>query len=283
MVETKQMEGNIASLIRSFHPSLTKSEQKVADTVLKDLESVLYYSVTDLADHAEVGETTALRFCRKIGFKGYQEFKLAIAKTVSSHHYHADKDTKPQGMSESIAQYTKEAIDETFQMINKKVLEKCLHEINKAKRLYFFGVGTSGLTALDAKSRLIRMGVQSDALIDPHMQAMVAATLGKEDVVIGISVSGSTKDTLDSLAIAKKNKATIIAITYYARSPITNLADYVLLSGGKESPLEGGSLSAKICQLYVIDLLCTGLALKNKGKALKMKELTAQSVVDKIY
>ncbi|WP_404445663.1 MurR/RpiR family transcriptional regulator [Sutcliffiella horikoshii] len=280
-------KSRLGGLINSYYPSLTKSEQKVASVVLEQMEKVLYYSVTDLADVSEVGETTVLRFCRKIGLKGYQEFKLAIAKDLSSINHEIENnksdENKPASLVASIANNTKNAIDETMNKLNQETLDGIIELLLKAKSIQFFGVGTSGLTALDAKNRFLRFGFRSDAVIDPHLQSMTAATLGEEDVVIGLSVSGSTKDTIDSLKIAKENGAKIIAITYYVRSPITKLADMVMLSGGKESPLEGGSLAAKIAQLFVIDLLCTGLAVKQKEYSLSMKEKTARAVIEKIY
>ena len=206
---------------------------------------------------------------------------MTLAKTLSNDS--KEDDVSEHGFPHAIAKNTKAVIDESLEMVDEELLNSCIEAIDQTNRLHFYGVGTSGLTALDAKNRLLRIGKHSDALVDPHIQAMDAATLGKGDVVVGISVSGSTKDTLDSLEIAKKNGATIIAITYYARSPITQLADYVLLSGGKESPLEGGSLAAKISQLFIIDLLCTGLALHDKENSLQMKEKTARSVINKIY
>ncbi|KEZ48794.1 transcriptional regulator [Metabacillus indicus LMG 22858] len=269
--------------MNSYYPSLTKSEQKVAVYVLEHMDQILYFSVTDLADAAEVGDTTVLRFCRKIGTKGYQEFKLAIAKDLSQQEQEEDSGEQPNGLITSIAAHTKQVIDETVQLLDEKKLEEALVLLSEAKSVHFFGVGTSGLTAQDAKNRFLRIGRRTDAIIDPHIQAMTAATLTEEDLVIGLSVSGSTKDTLESLKIASDNGAKVIAVTYYARSPITRLADCVLISGGKESPLEGGSLGAKISQLFVIDLLCTGLALRNKSASLLMKEKTAQAVVKKIY
>jgi DNA-binding MurR/RpiR family transcriptional regulator len=277
-------KSKLGGLINSYFPSLTKSEQKVAAVVLDQMEKALYYSVTDLADVAEVGETTVLRFCRKIGMKGYQEFKLAIAKDLSSLSQEEESDpSKPTGFIHSIASYTKNAVDETVNKLDDPSLEKAIQLLAGAGSIHFFGVGTSGLTALDAKNRFLRIGYRSDAVIDPHIQSMTAATVKEGDVVVGLSISGSTKDTIDSLSLAKENGASVIAITYYARSPITKLADAVLLSGGKESPLEGGSMIAKISQLFVIDLLCTGLALNNKEFSLGMKEKTARAVVDKIY
>lgn len=282
-VQSTPSKGKMNVLINSYFPSLTKSEQKVASVVLEQMDKVIYYSVTDLADVAEVGETTVLRFCRKIGLKGYQEFKLAIAKDLSASGKNDTSESQPLSLVDSIAQYTKNAVDETVNMIDETVLQETLELLSGANSVHFFGVGTSGLSALDAKNRFLRIGRRFDAIIDPHIQSMTAATLGPKDVVIGLSISGSTKDTIDSLHIAKENGAKVIAITYYARSPITKVADFVLLCGGKESPLEGGSLAAKISQLFVIDLLSTGLALQDKSYTVEMKEKTAQAVVGKIY
>ncbi|WP_261130888.1 MurR/RpiR family transcriptional regulator [Bacillus sp. Marseille-Q3570] len=282
-VKQANRTGNIKGLINSYFPALTKSEQKVADIVMQQLDQVIYYSVTDLADAAEVGETTVLRFCRKIGLKGYQEFKLAIAKDLANKTGDESGNAVQNDLFTTISSYTIDAIHETVSMNSEEAINKAIDMIDQASSVHFFGVGTSGLTALDAKNRFLRIGRRVDAVIDPHLQSMTAATLSENDLVVGITVSGSTKDTIDSLKIAKENGAKTIAVTYHARSPITKIADAVLINGGKESPLEGSSLAAKISQLFVIDLLCTGLALKHKQESLEMKEKTAQSVVNKIY
>jgi len=275
------MKRPIVGLINSYYPSLTKSEKKVADYVLNNLNNVIYFSVTDLSYEAGVGETTVLRFCRKIGMKGYQEFKLTIAQNLSETE---DNDkSESNNLIDTISNNTIKGLEETASMISKDDLNTAIEMIHQAKSIHFFGVGTSGVTALDAKSRFLRIGKQSDAIVDSHLQAMSAATLTKDDVVVAISISGSTRDTLESLEIAKENGAKIIAVTYYTRSPITQFADLVLTGGTKESPLEGGSLIAKISQLFVVDLLCTGLALFEKSHSVKMKEKTAKAVVNKIY
>jgi DNA-binding MurR/RpiR family transcriptional regulator len=275
--------GNLETLIHSYYPAMTRSEQKVADFVLRHLDQIVYHSVTELSEEADVGETTVLRFCRKIGMKGYQEFKLTLAKDLANRQDHEGRENVSTGFMEEICNNTIGSIRNTFSMIDEKALATAIQKLDTARSVHFFGVGTSGLTALDAKNRFIRIGKHVDAVTDSHFQSMTAATLSDKDVVVGISVSGSTHDTLNSLKIAKENGAFVIAITYYLRSPITKLADIVLPGGEKESPLEGGSLAAKISQLYVIDLLCTGLALEHIDESIKMKEKTARSVVNKIY
>ena len=101
------------------------------------------------------------------------------------------------------------------------------------------------------------------------------------DVIVALSLSGHTKDIIDSLTVAKKQNAKIIAITNYLLSPVAQLADCVLITAGKENLLDGGSLTSKISQLYIIDLLSTGYALLNKDKVLDLKEKTAKLLINK--
>lgn len=276
------MNQPMSEVINSRYPSLTNSEQKVAKYVLENLEKVIYFSVTDLAFEVGVGETTVLRFCRKIGLKGYQEFKLKIAQNLPE-ETHSGNSSGHNNLIDRIANNTIETIKNTSSMVREETLEEAINMLNEAKSINFFGVGTSGVTAMDAKTRFLRFGKRIEALVDPHLQAMTASTLSKDDVVIGLSISGSTRDTIESIEIAKKNGAKVIAITYYSRSPITQFADIVLPGGAKESPLEGGSLTAKISQLFIVDLLCTGMALLDKETSLDMNEKTAKAVVGKIY
>lgn len=276
------MKKPLTEVINRTYPSLTNAEQKVADFVFENMDKVMYYSVTDLADKANVGETTVLRFCKKIGLKGFQKFKLTIAQDLSMKET-AKQTLESTNFVQTILANTTKTLDNTASMINEQYLNTAIDLLDNARTIHFFGVGTSALTAQDAKSRLLRIGIFSHAIADSHLQAMSAAALTSDDVVIALSITGSTRDTLESLDIAKHAGAKIIAITYYNRSPITQFADIVLPGGAIESPLEGGSLTGKISQLFVVDLLYTGLALRRKEEVLEMKNKTAQAVVNKIY
>lgn len=265
--------------------AFSKSEKRVAEYVLDRIDSIIYMSITDLSEQVKVGETTVLRFCRKLGFKGYQEFKLAVAKDTVNPlyklHEDIDESDELQLMIQKLSAANIRALQDTSGLIDSKQLERAIEMIVGATKLHFYGVGVSGMTAQDAKAQFLLIGKFVDAISDSHHQAMAAATLTSHDVVVGISISGSTKDTVDALRIAKENSAQIIAITHFARSPITKYADVVLLTAGKENPLQGGSLAGKIAQLHLIDMLCTGVAVRTREKALYYKEKTAKAVVDK--
>jgi len=170
----------------------------------------------------------------------------------------------------------------TKNIINMMELDKAIELLAKSRRKYFFGLGNSGIAAMEAKTRLMRIGFHVDALQDSHFMAMTTSTLTSEDVIVLVSISGSTKDIIDVAEIARENGVKIIVITNYSKSPVARYADIILYTVRREGPLEGGSMVSKISQLYLIDVLCTGITLYINGDANEMLEKTARAVVNKI-
>lgn len=274
-------------MIQSVYQSLTKSEQKVADVVLADTKESMYYSVTDLAEKANVGETTVIRFCRKLGFRGYQEFKLAIAQNITGIVDRATGEIQESDnfneLSHKITAHNKQVIEETLSLALDSPFQKAVDAIVKAKKIYFFGVGSSGITASDAQYRFMRLGFNSEYATDAHIIAMNCALVSEDDVVVGISSSGSTKDLVDLVGLAKENGAFIICLTNHAKSPITQFADAILLAAARENPLQGGAFSSKIGQLHVLDILTTLISIQQKETSQKSLEKTAKAVLNKLY
>ncbi|MBU5213045.1 MULTISPECIES: MurR/RpiR family transcriptional regulator [Heyndrickxia] len=274
-------------LISTIYKSLTKAEQKVADFVIADTQETVYSSVTDLAEKSGVGETTVIRFCRKLGYRGYQEFKLAIAQNLADPdeqvHGKIEENDNIETILKKITSQNVQTLESTLQLLESQKLDKAVEAIMSANKLYFFGVGSSGLTAFDGKYRFMRLGYHVEQSSDSHIMAMNAALVSKNDVVFGISTSGSTKDVVDAIAIAKENNAFIICITNHAKSPITQYADVILLAASKETPLQGGAFASKIAQLHLLDVLTTIIVLKQKEKTFQSIEKTAKAVLDKMY
>lgn len=278
---------NALLMITSIYQSLSNAEQKVADAVLGNAESTVYSSITDLAETAEVGETTVIRFCRKLGYHGFQEFKLAIAQDLVSPTQQVygkiEEFDEMDVMTAKIMAHNLQTLQDTTQLLNRSGLEKATTALLGGKRLYFFGVGSSGHTASDAQYRFMRLGFDAHCAFDSHIIAMNCALVTPEDVVVGISASGSTKDLVDAIRIAKANGAFIIALTNHARSPITALANAVLLGASKQSPLQGGAFSSKLAQIHVLDILSTIVSVKRKETTFSALESTAKAVLEKLY
>ncbi len=282
-----QEQNGIILKIRSVYNSLTNAEKKVADYVLTNPQEVIYLSITELSERCNTGETTIVRFCRRIELSGFQEFKLNLAKDVikpeTSIHENVSFDDTIDMQVQKITNENAQAIANTTKLLSLEEIEKAVDAIVNARKIDFYGVGASGYTALDAKYKFMRLGLNVDANLDAHIQAISAANLKEDDVAVGISFSGSTKDTVATCQLAKKSGAKVICITNYARSPITTVADIVLLTSAKETPLRSGALTSKIAQLHVLDILYTAVAIKLKDKAVQSIDKTAKAVLDKLY
>jgi DNA-binding MurR/RpiR family transcriptional regulator len=288
-IENVKLEHNENVLIRmqNYKKALTKSEKKVADVVLSETEKIIYYSITELAEIAGVGEATIIRFSRKIGFKSYQDLKLALAKDLAkqaiNHTEETTEDDNPIAIAQKLTAMKTQVLKDSLAVLEQNSLEQAINFILKAKKIHFYGVGTSGMAAIYSKYQFQRIGMLVDAYNEAHFQAVAATTLEQGDVAIGISLSGSTTDTVQTLEIAKNEGATIICITHHARSPITKIADVVLFTSIEEGPIERGASASFMSQLHIIDILLTGVGMKMKEKAEKFKEKTAKAVMDKIF
>nr|WP_078430876.1 MurR/RpiR family transcriptional regulator [Alkalihalobacterium alkalinitrilicum] len=274
------MNGTKPSIIMEQHKhTFTKSENKIYDYIRHNSQYVLYHSLTELSEACGVAEATVLRFFRKLNFKGFQDFKFLLAQEVSV----VTRDDGEETYVEKIKKNIIEAIKDSSEMIRQDDLKEAINIIDSSNDIVIFGIGSSGIAGLDMQNRLMRIGKQTSVITDSHLQIMRASSMNENTVVIAISLTGSTKDIVDAVQIAKENHATVIALTNYVKSPLTKYADIVLLSSAKESPLDSGSLISKISQLYLIDLICTGLTMKNveDAKAIKMK--ITENISSKLY
>ncbi|MGB9789531.1 MAG: MurR/RpiR family transcriptional regulator [Thermotoga caldifontis] len=245
---------NVEALIRANHHRFTKKETALARYILENPEKVVYMTITELTDELKLGQGTVIRFCHKIGFPGFHAFKIALAKTLGQQ---AHEEVKVESLILEVKQSHIQAIEETSKLLsaNESVVRSCAEKIATCRRLYLLGVGASGVTALDAFYKFMRIGVDVRYTNDPHMLAMLLADCNEKDCVLAFSQSGSTALVVDLAALAKKNGACVVAVTGYSKSPLTRFSDFVLLTSIRESPFQSGAIRSKIAQLHVLEVL----------------------------
>ncbi|MEK4509130.1 MurR/RpiR family transcriptional regulator [Paenibacillus sp. FSL K6-2524] len=279
---------SIFSTIHSKYNNLTNTEKKVADYVLENAKSVVYMSITDLADICDVGESSIFRFCKSLSYKGYQEFKIALAHTITVENEipqltdHILMDDTIEQVSSKVLSTNISALNETYNLLDLQLMDKAIDYLIRAERIIFYGVGSSLITALEAKIKFMRITNKTECSMDSHLQMMSAALMTKRDVAVIISYSGSTKDSIAIARKAKERGATVISITRFVKSPLTSYSDLTLLCGANEGPLQGGSLSAKISQLYLLDVLYVEYFKRTKEESITNKESTATAVTEKL-
>ena len=263
--------------IKACLPSLAPAEQRVGKLVLADPRAFANLPITELADRAHVSKPTVVRFCRSVGYDGLSDFKLKLAGSVSEGvpfvHRSVDVDDKTSDVlvkviDNTVAAFLKYRNDASSFAIQKATDALAGAEAN-GKRIEFFGVGNSGIVAQDAQHKFFRLGVNTVAYSDGHMQVMSASMMGPGDCVVVISNSGRTRDLMDACDIARKNGATTIVITA-SGSPLANLAKdagHIHLAADHPEGYDRYSpMVSRLLHLMIIDILATCLALRIGGK-----------------
>ncbi|MGX6961718.1 MurR/RpiR family transcriptional regulator [Vagococcus xieshaowenii] len=265
--------------IKEYYEILTKSEKKVADYILSQGEKLIYTTMGEVKAQTGVGDATIVRFCQKIGYSGFSELKIDIAKEDFSQ---MKEQEQVADLFEHAARQLVTAIDETKHSFEMDKIDEVSQLIVSARHVYIYGVGASGQSGLDLERMLIKVGIPSTAIIDSHYQAQSATIVTPQDVVIVFSLSGKTKDTFDTVKIAKDKGANIVVITSYGLSPIAQLADVVLKTAIEEHLLNGGSLAGRISQLFLSDVLVRNIEDKFATGKEDLRAEVLRSVMNKM-
>lgn len=284
------IQADFTVTIRSVYNQFTRAEKKVADFVVTHPRDVLFMSITELADACEVGETSVFRFCRTVGVNGYQEFKMQMSLSMQDAGddngplaSHVTPDDNVTAVIQKVLASTQKALSETAALVDQTTLDRAVDVLTAAPRICFFGVGASLISAMKAAHRFMRIEPKVICVNDAHSQAMLAATMQPGDAAVVFSYSGSTKDTNAVAQLAKRAGGTVISITRFHKSPLTEFSDLILLCGANESPLQGGSVNADICQAFLTDLLYIEYFRRNSPRSSEYNSKTASAVLNKLY
>lgn len=268
--------------IRASLPSLAPAEQRVGQLVLKDARAFANLPVSELAARAHVSKPTVVRFCRSMGYDGLSDFKLKLAGTVSEGvpfiHRSVDVDDKTSDVvvkviDNTVAAFLKYRNDASTAAIDKAAAVLAA-TYKTGKRIEFIGAGNSGIVALDAQHKFFRLGVNTVAYSDGHMQVMSASLMGPGDCLVVISNSGRTRDLMDACDIARKNGATTIVITT-SGSPLAAAGNIHLAADHPEGYDRYSPMVSRLMHLMIVDILATCVALRIGGNRLQplLKEM----------
>ena len=275
------MQSALVANIRSAAPNMTPALSRVADHVLNNPQTVLYQSITELAEDASSSEASVMRFCRELGFAGFQNFKLMLAQELAAQGQ-SNAPMVDADSVQSLVETAKIALDETERLLDRKILSTVAEEVLAATQIEIFGVAASAVTAHYLEYKLTRLGLRARAVADAHLATMIAATTGPTAVHILVSSSGSTIDTVRVAELAHSRGARTIIITNRSKSPLAAISDYVLLASWPETPLTGGAFPSKISQLLIVDALVAHIGIADPARVETIKD-TASSVSDRNF
>jgi RpiR family transcriptional regulator, carbohydrate utilization regulator len=265
------MEQNCLGKIRSYYARLSEKEKKIADYILAHPDKIIHSTINEIAEDLRVADATVFRFCKRIGFKGYQAMKIALATEIVKPTQQIYDDINEQDdekvVTEKVFRSNIRTLENTLNIIDSQAMMKAVQMLINASRVEFYGTGGSAVIAIDAYHKFIRSGIKAFAFMDSHFQLMSASQLTKNDVAVLISHSGKNKDTLAILNAAKENGAKTIGITSFPKSPLGQSVDVALYSSSEETEYRSEALASRIGQLSIMDALYVNIMVLNKENA----------------
>jgi DNA-binding MurR/RpiR family transcriptional regulator len=279
MESIKKKSPAIILKMKALFPTLSKSEKKVVNQIYKDPEKVIHLSVAGLAESCNVSEATVVRTCRTLGLDGYQDLKVTLAQDIVTPLQAINEEISSADTTnviiDKIFQSTYHTLEFTHDNLKTATIEAAATAIMEAKNVLIIGLGNSHAIALDMVHKFLRLGINAEEFLDSHIQTIRATFLTKDDVLIAISHSGSTKDIVDCAKLAKKNGATVISFTNIGTSPLTKIADIKLYTASNETKYRIVSVDSRIAQMTIVDCIYTLIATREKGAVTEFRKIEA--------
>ena len=255
---------NIVQTVRERLPDLSKNEYKVAQVVLNDPEAIIHTSTATLAQTAAVSEPTINRFCRRIGCKGFPDFKLQLAqqlaKGTSYVNSQINDDDSVADVTDKIFAATQSALATAREKIDRDAVEATINCLVEARKISFFGYGASASVAHDAQNKFARFTTPAIYSDDHLVQKVAAINSLPGDVVLCFSHTGRTKMLCEIAQLAHENGATVIGITA-KDSPLAKFCHIVVSTEVPEDTDHYMPMASRIAQMVLIDAIVAGFAL----------------------
>ena len=266
---------SIFDVIIQGYSSLTRSEIRVADYILKHKPELPYIMSKTLADACQVSEATITRFCRSVGCASFNDFKVRAAP-ASGYDLYGDiqlEDSLEQ-KCQKLYRVGTQALQQTLDLLDYGAVRKVVDCLYEADNVYCFGQGNTSIIAMDAWGRFSSITSKFHWINDFHMQAITAATLGAKDVILYFSFSGAMRELSELGGLVQKTEAKLILVTRFPNSPGAKFSDLLLICGADEAPNQQGSVAVKLGQLFIIDVLFHEYCSKDAKTALENRERT---------
>lgn len=264
---------------------VTKSDKILIGYIKNNIEDVFYKPISQIAKESNIGEATITRFSKKMGFNGLQDFKVTLAQEISSLSKNKNIINSNIENNEPVVDTAKKllisninTLESTVDIINGQDIHKSSQLIINAKRIYFVGIGYSGIIAQDSNYKFMRIGLNCVSFDSSHTMIMMASIMEKGDLLIAISHSGETDEIIKTVKLAKENEVDVISITKKKESSLKDISDIHLEYISEETLLETGSISSKLAQIFLIDLIYTQVVKEISSEAIDRKIKTTDAI-----
>lgn len=258
--------------IQNKYTQFSEKEKAIADYILQYGDKIKNINITDLAREIGTSGSIITRFSKKIGCDNFVDMKIKLSSNNSEL-----QQSEEDGIFSYVYKYYNEVIEKTKAIIDKDSIFKVVNEIKKAKHIYIYGVGSSGLTGKEMMQRLLRMGFNVHSISDSHMMIINSSIVSKEDLIIGISISGETEELIQALRLSKKRGAKIVGITSFKDSRVSKISDIELIVYNPNFIDRNRFINTQFSVMYIIDLI--SMVLLEDIKLNKKMQITINAIL----
>ena len=277
--------------IRSCYAQLRPSEQRATDYIQSNIQQLADLSLANVAEQAGVSQPTVLRLLRALGYDGYRDFQRALLREQALNQpeppslmygYQLSRNDPVASVPARIVATTIQSLETMLQNISGQDIERIVDTIRRAHRIAIFGVENSLVTARDLSTKLLYLGLPCVCYDDYYLQKILAGSLGEQDIAIGISYSGRSRDTVEIMQAAKQVGAQTVVITNFQQSPIAQYGN-IVLCGSNEQLLYGDAIFSRTTQLAIVDMIYWGVILSDYEYYANILDQNSRLMRDKAY
>ncbi len=287
------MKNYITKQIEAGYGDLRRSEKQAADYILSHMEEAADLPLDRLAYSAKVSQPTVLRMLKALGFNGYKDFRYQLVAELARETDREKPDQIMYGYTLSrqdtleeipikMAATTQRMMEETLKNFSGKSYQKAVQKLKKARLIDIYSVENSEVTAMDLLTKLLYLGLPCRHFSDYYFQRISAGSLTSEDVAVGISYSGESKDTVDVMRTARKAGACTIVITNFRDSTIAKYAD-ILICTSQEQFFYGDAIFSRTTQLLIVDMIYMGIIASDYERYVEQLNRCEKVVREKAY
>lgn len=288
------MKDQIRKQIEMGYADLRRSEKQAADYILNHMKEIPGLSIDRLARYAGVSQPTVLRMLKSLGFTGYKDFRYQIVADLARkevdpgegtklmYGYTLKRDAPLDELPVNMTATTQRMLEETLKNFPGKTYRKTVETLTNARLIDIYGVENSEVTVLDLLTKLLYLGLPCRHFSDCYLQQIAAGSLTSEDVAVGISYSGESKDTVDALKTAKKAGARTVVITNFKDSTISRYAD-ILICTSQEQLMYGDAIFSRSPQILIVDMIYMGIISSDYERYVNQLNRCEKVVQEKAY
>ena len=268
-------------------PKLKGSAQKAAQFILNSPRETINLTITELGARVGVSEASIVRFAQALGYSGFHALKIGLAEDLVSPMLLVHEDLTTDDSAADAVQKAMTAgmrsLEDTVRILEMTVLESAIQAICAAHRVELFASGNSIPLAMDLNFRLTKIGLYCRFSIDPTVQEMYASLTTPEDVAIGISHTGSSKDTVYALELARQRGARTVCITNHSDSPLTRHGDFCLFTSTRVSHFREEEMASNLATLALTEALYVGVCVQRSDAAVQAVSKTMRATRHRKY